>query len=66
MWGSGQEIVSRVRATGVKQGNRKLFLSLSLCREDFRPVFRLGGYGEKGFIIFFFFFFFRENRMIDK
>lgn len=38
--------------------------SLSLCREDFRPVFRLGGYGEKGFIIFFFFF--REDRMIDK
>lgn len=36
MWGSGQEIVSRVRATGVKQGNRKLSLSLS---EDFRPVF---------------------------
>lgn len=32
MWGSGQEIVSRVRATGVKQGNRKLFLSLSLPR----------------------------------
>ena len=36
MWGSGQEIVSRVRATGVKQGNRKLSLSLF---EDFRPVF---------------------------
>lgn len=34
MWGSGQEIVSRVRATGVKQGNRKLFFSLFFCRES--------------------------------
>lgn len=40
--------------------------SLSLCREDFRPVFRLGGYGEKGFIIFFFFFLGRIEWLINE
>lgn len=65
MWGSGQEIVSRVRATGVKQGNRKLFFSLFFCRESkiFDQFFCVMQIQEKGIYNFFFF---REDRILDK